>query len=50
MYPRCTTTVLEISLELPVMVMVTISESQANRLLIPHLLHDFPSPDFCLYK
>jgi len=40
---RCITTVLEIFLELLVMVMVTISESRANRLLIPHPLHDPPS-------
>ena len=45
--PRCTTTVLGIFLGLLVMVTVTISESQANRLLIPHPPHDFPLHFFC---
>lgn len=49
MSPRCTTTVLEISPELLVMVTVMISESQANRLLIPRPPHDFPSRIF-LYE
>ena len=40
MSPRCITMVLEIFLELPATVMVTMSELQANRLLIPHP-HDF---------
>ena len=43
MSPRCTTTVLEISLEHLAMATVTISELQANRLLILRPLRDFPS-------
>ena len=43
---KCTTTVPEISLELLATVTVTISESRANRLLIPQPLRDFPSHHF----
>jgi len=49
MSPKCTTTVLGMSLELLVMVMDTISALQANRLLIPRP-HDFLSRIFLFVR